>query len=78
MTTKRQVTASAEPQLVSGPTLLETVWPDASSRPALRTLHRWKKQGFLPFTKIGKLVFYDPVKVQRAIDRQFTVSEISH
>lgn len=77
MTTKGQVTASAEPQLVSAPALLETVWPDPSSRPALRTLYRWKQQGFIPFTKINKLVFYDPNKVRKAIDAQFTVTEIS-
>lgn len=68
---------SVSSPLVSGETLLATLFPVEENRPCARTLARWKNQGLIPFVKIGRMVFFDPVKVQRAIDKQFTVTEIS-
>ena len=41
---------------------------------------RWflglKAAGFVPFRKIGRLVFYDVAEVRRALDRRFKVETV--
>jgi hypothetical protein len=59
------------PQLVGIEKCLETVFPDERSRPALRTFAKWKADGFIPFFKIGRRVFFDPEQVRAAIEKQF-------
>jgi hypothetical protein len=68
--------ASEDNSLVNGNRLLEVLWRDKQSRPGYRTLQKWKSLGYIPFTKVGKSVYYNPAKVRRAIERQFEVSEI--
>ena len=59
--------------LVDARKCLELLFPDERSRPTLRTFLEWKAQGLFPFRKFGRLVFYDPVEVRRAIDRRLKV-----
>lgn len=42
-------------------------------KPSLRTFQYWQARGLIPYRRIGKLVFYDPLEVRRAIDRQCLV-----
>ncbi len=49
------------------------IFPEESSRPSRRTFLEWKSRGLIPYRKIGRLVYYDPAEVRRAIDRQFKI-----
>lgn len=80
MTMSHDATAKAEqpnePTLVGIQTCLEQVFPDPATRPGLRTFHKWKAAGFLPYLRIGKRIFFDPVKVRAALDKQFEIQTI--
>lgn len=65
-----------EPTLLGIKPTLEAVFKDPSTRPSLRTFASWKAQGFIPSVKIGKLVYYDPIQVRKAIDKRFTIEAI--
>ena len=56
--------------LVGAETCLEIVFPDKSTRPSLRWLRELQHKRLIPFRKIGKLVFFDPVEARRALDRE--------
>jgi len=58
---------------VDAGTCLKILFPDEGSRPCLRTFRRWQRLRLLPFRKIGRLTFFDPLEVRRALDRQFSV-----
>ena len=62
-----------EPSLLGVQTALETVFPDAATRPSIRAWNEWRAKGFYPYIKIGKRVFIDPVSARKAIDKRFTV-----
>jgi len=51
-------------QLVDGPTLLEIIFKP-ECRPTLRWLRDQQKRRAIPFLKIGRLVFFDPVTVRQ-------------
>ena len=76
MEKQNATTTSQEPTLVGIKTCLETVFPDASTRPGIRTFNEWKNRGYFPSVKIGKRVFLDPVVVRKALDRRFTIEAI--
>jgi len=61
------------PGLVGAETCLHVVFPDESTRPCLRTFRSWQRLRIIPFRKISRRTFFDPVEVRRALDRQFTV-----
>ena len=65
-----------EPTLVGIVTCLEIVFPDAATRPSVRSFCEWKKLGYFPQIKIGKRVFLDPVAVRRALEKRFTIEAI--
>jgi hypothetical protein len=62
-------TNKIENQLVDGRTLLETLFAK-NCRPCLRWLRKQQREGKIPATKIGRLVFFDPEKVRQAIFAQ--------
>ena len=51
--------------------LLEILF-DESSRPSLRWIRDQQKARRLPFAKIGRLVFFDPVACKAALDAKAT------
>jgi hypothetical protein len=59
--------------LVTARVCLEELFPDERARPSLRWFLGLKAAGFVPFRKIGRLVFYDVAEVRRALDRRFKV-----
>jgi hypothetical protein len=61
------------PSLVNAADLLRDLFPSIDSRPSLRWLRRMQARGLVPFKKIGRLVFFDPEEVRRALDRQFSI-----
>lgn len=58
--------------LVSSEKLLELVFPDADTRPTVRWLEMQRKARKIPFIKISRLVFFDPLRVREALDNQRT------
>ena len=58
---------------VPGEVLLATLWPDEESRPTLRWLRKMTKLRALPFLKLGNRVWFDPARVRRHLEKQFTV-----
>jgi hypothetical protein len=52
---------------VDGPKLLELLF-DEASRPSLRWLRDQQKARALPFAKIGRLCFFDPILVKAHLD----------
>ena len=64
---------TTEKQLVGMKTCLELVFPDEKSRPCFRLFTGWKAKGFIPYHKVGKRVFMDPVQVRAALDKQFEI-----
>ena len=52
---------------VDAPKLLEILF-DEASRPSLRWIRAQQKARRLPFAKIGRLVFFDPVACKAALD----------
>lgn len=68
--------ANTNKQLVGMQTCLEQVFPDQETRPSFRTFNKWKAMGFLPYHKVGKRVFMDPVQVRAALDKQFQINPI--
>jgi hypothetical protein len=53
---------------------LAELFPEATSRPSLRSFKSWQAKGFFPFHKIGRSVFFDPEQVRAALDRRFQVN----
>lgn len=53
--------------------LLLALWPEAESRPSLRWLREQQARRTVPYIKIGRRVFFDPLQVRRAIEKNFSV-----
>jgi hypothetical protein len=62
-----------QPVLIGAKPCLEKVFPDAATRPCLRTFREWQKKRLIPYVALGRRIFFDPVEVRRALDRQFSV-----
>lgn len=73
---KQKSAVYGEPQLVGVQTCLEIVFPDARTRPALRTFREWKQRKYFPSIKIGKRVFLCPEQVRKAIEKRFTIKAV--
>jgi hypothetical protein len=59
--------------LLSAEELLSVIWPNEKSRPCLRTLREFQAKRMVPYVKLGRLVYFDPAKVRRALEKRFTV-----
>jgi hypothetical protein len=56
---------------------LEVVWPDPRCRPKLRWFLEQKRQGRIPFKKVGHFVYFDAAEVRGAIDRDCSVGGVA-
>jgi hypothetical protein len=54
--------------LVSAQECLEQLFP-GKSRPSLHWFKELKKSGTIPFIRLRRRIFYDPVAVRRALGR---------
>lgn len=59
-------------QLVDAVTLLQTLWPEGSSRPSLRWLREQQRRRTIPYLKIGTRVWFKPHAVREHLDRNWT------
>ena len=57
--------------LVGAQKCLEIIFPDAKTRPCLRTFQKLSRDRKIPFKRIGRLIFYDPSEVRMYIDLLF-------
>jgi len=76
MSEYKNITKSNPSGLVGALTLLELLFPDEATRPSLRWLRHQQAKRLIPYLKIGRLVFFDPVQVRLAFDSQFKVESI--
>ena len=65
---------TADKQLVGAQACIDLLFPDASSRPALRTFRKWQANRYFPVHKIGRSTFFDPEQVRAALDRRFKIN----
>lgn len=61
------------PGLLDAVDLLAEIWPRSNSRPSLRWLREQQRKRTIPFLKIGHKVFFNPIKVRQALEKNFTV-----
>jgi hypothetical protein len=61
------VNPTLPPQYVRAEKLLEILF-DADARPSVRWLREQQACRTIPFTRVGRLVFFDPVAVKAELD----------
>jgi hypothetical protein len=61
-------------RLVDGTKLLEILFP-ADCRPTLRWLRQRQKKREIPYVKLGRLVYFNAIRVQEALAKQPTAKE---
>jgi uncharacterized protein YbaR (Trm112 family) len=61
--------SNPQEQFVDGPKLLELLFTP-ECRPTLRWLRDQQKARRIPFVKMGRLVFFSPAQVRRALERK--------
>jgi hypothetical protein len=69
--TKRNETAIETTGLVDAPTLIKTLWPECP--PSLRFIRELQAKRAIPYLKISRKVFFNPVKVKAALEKRYTV-----
>jgi hypothetical protein len=67
MTEDKEPSVELPPRYVAAPKLLEILFED-DCRPSLRWLREKQAARKIPFVKIGRLVFFDPVAVKAALN----------
>lgn len=60
-------------QLVNAEGLLDALFPNPKSRPSLRFIRQLQADRRIPYKKVGRLVYFDPIEVREALDRNCTV-----
>jgi hypothetical protein len=61
-------------QLVDAEKLLEILFP-AECRPTLRWLRERQKKKEIPYVKLGRLVYFNTLRVQESLAKQPTAKE---
>jgi hypothetical protein len=51
---------------------------EGERKPSLRTFRKWQALGLIPFHKIGRLTFFDPLEVRAALDKRCRVQAIEY
>ena len=62
-------------RLVDVLTCINEVFED-ERKPSLRTFREWQSKGWIPFRKIGRLTFFDPLEVRAALDKRCRVQAL--
>lgn len=63
-------------ELVDAETCVQIVWPRPECRPSVRWFRQRQKNREVPFVKIGRLVFFDPVQVRASLAKKNTVTTL--
>jgi hypothetical protein len=58
---------TAEFDLVGRDECMASVWPNKNSRPHWRTFERMKAQGVIPVVRFGRMCWYQPKAVAKAL-----------
>lgn len=70
-----QMTAPTnQPRLVGAEDCILILFPCENSRPGLRTWRQWQSNGFLPYVRIGRRIYFDPEQVRAALERRFRIN----
>jgi hypothetical protein len=72
-----QPTSHQTSSLLGVDATIAAIFPDPASRPAKRTFLEWKSRKYFPTVKVGKRVFFDPVKVRASLEKRFTIHEVA-
>lgn len=64
--------SSNQSRLVDADGLLDVLFA-RSARPSLRWVRYHQKTRSIPFVRIGRLVFFDPVEVREALEHHNTI-----
>ena len=73
MTVHHNTDITQESTLIGIKPALETVFPNAATRPSLRAWNDWRAKGYYPYVKIGKRVWINPDDARRALEARFTI-----
>lgn len=55
---------------------MAVLWPYERERPSKRWFKELQLNGQIPYRRIGRMIFFDPAEVRRALDRKFRVEAI--
>lgn len=58
---------NANAKLIDTEGLIKELFPDPKMAPSRRTIDRARKQGQIPFVKLGGLIYFDPTAVREAL-----------
>jgi hypothetical protein len=61
--------------LVDTAGMIREVWKDPDTAPSPRSIARARKEGKLPYIRLGGLIYFDPEAVKRAIAERMTVQQ---
>jgi hypothetical protein len=64
---------NASTKLVGAQDCINIVFPCENSRPSLRCFREWQSRKYFAVHKIGRMTFFDPDDVRRALDRRFKI-----
>jgi hypothetical protein len=64
-------------QLVDVTTCINEIFAN-EAKPCLRTFREWQAKGWIPYHKIGRLTFFDPVDVRAALDKRCQVVSLEY
>lgn len=56
--------------LIDAPRLLEQIFPNPDCRPSVRWLRTQVANRTLPFCRVGRLVYFDPVQVREHLTQR--------
>ncbi|MFT4689469.1 MAG: hypothetical protein ACI9OD_001677 [Limisphaerales bacterium] len=65
-----QSTIDSRTELLSGEDLLVRLFPTETSRPSLRWLRSLQYSKAIPSVRLGRLIFFNPTEVEKAIQRR--------
>ena len=59
--------------LVDTAGLIREVWQDPNTAPSARSIARARRDGKIPYIRLGGLIYFDPEAVKRAIAEKLTI-----
>ena len=62
-------------RLVDAQSCIDEVF-QGERKPSMRSFRKWQADGLIPFHKIGRLTFFDPLQVRAALDKRCRIEAI--
>lgn len=54
--------------------LLKVLWPYEDSRPSLRWIREMQSNRVIPYYKLGRCVYFDPIEVRRSLAAHYRIN----